>query len=251
MASKKSFILYADQRGPLSTLTDADRGRLLMALFDYVEGIEPSGLSETVLMAFLFIRAQIDRDLEKWENIREGRSEAGRRGGVASGKSRRESEANASSAKQTKQTKQTQANEAVNVNVNVNGNVNVKDNVEAIASCRASPTSDADSAREIIAFLNLTIGASYSYAAKPTFSHIKARLKEGFTVDDFKTVILRKNAEWSADPKMSRYLRPETLFGAKFESYLQQPDKPPGKGINEIFAELYHERKELETHGAQ
>jgi hypothetical protein len=45
-------------------------------------------------------------------------------------------------------------------------------------------------------------------------------LAEGFTIDDFKTVIDKKCAEWLGDSKMEPYLRPETLFGTKFESYL-------------------------------
>ena len=46
---------------------------------------------------------------------------------------------------------------------------------------------------------------------------------EGHTVDDFKTVIDKKYAEWGQNPKMSKYLRPETLFSAEhFESYLNE-----------------------------
>ena len=47
-------------------------------------------------------------------------------------------------------------------------------------------------------------------------------MKEGFTVDDFKTVIKKKFDEWGNDKQMSKYLRPETLFGTKFEGYLNQ-----------------------------
>ena len=51
---------------------------------------------------------------------------------------------------------------------------------------------------------------------------IKARLNEGFTEDDFKYVIKVKSEEWKQDEKMCKYLRPETLFGTKFEGYLNQ-----------------------------
>jgi hypothetical protein len=51
-------------------------------------------------------------------------------------------------------------------------------------------------------------------------------LSEGFTVDDFKRVIDHKTAQWLNDPKMTEYLRPETLFCAKkFEGYLQSAPK--------------------------
>lgn len=73
----------------------------------------------------------------------------------------------------------------------------------------------------IIDYLNTVCGTRYKYSEN-TASHIKARLKEGFTVDDFKMVIDKKFAEWGSDYKMSRYLRPQTLFSTKFESYLNQ-----------------------------
>lgn len=50
---------------------------------------------------------------------------------------------------------------------------------------------------------------------------IKARLKEGFTYQDFISVIDKKYAEWNGT-EFQAYLRPETLFGTKFESYLNQ-----------------------------
>lgn len=75
---------------------------------------------------------------------------------------------------------------------------------------------------EIIEYLNLITGSKFKPLTKITQDVIKARLKENYTVDDFKQVIDIKNAEWSVDPKMSKFLRPETLFGNKFESYLNQ-----------------------------
>ena len=84
---------------------------------------------------------------------------------------------------------------------------------------------DIESAKEIIGYLNSVVGTRYRTNTQSTISKIKARLKEGFTVDDFKTVIDKKFAEWGSDPKMKQYLRPETLFSAEhFESYLNQQD---------------------------
>lgn len=76
--------------------------------------------------------------------------------------------------------------------------------------------------KEIIDYLNTKTGASYKYTTKKTKDLIKARFNEGFTLDDFKTVIDKKSAEWINDENMSKYLRPETLFGTKFEGYLNQ-----------------------------
>ena len=79
--------------------------------------------------------------------------------------------------------------------------------------------------REIIDFLNLKVGSNYRSTSKKTKDLIKARFNEGFTIDDFKVVIDKKTMEWINDNKMKGYLRPETLFGTKFESYLNQPVK--------------------------
>lgn len=76
---------------------------------------------------------------------------------------------------------------------------------------------------EIIEYLNERCNTAFKANSKSTQSHINARFSEGYTLDDFKTVIDKKSAEWLSDPKMSKFLRPETLFGNKFESYLNQP----------------------------
>lgn len=82
---------------------------------------------------------------------------------------------------------------------------------------------------EIISYLNQKTGKKFTHKAKATTGHIKARLSEGRSVDDFKTVIDNKCAKWLHDPKMTDYLRPETLFGTKFEAYInERPPEMPG-----------------------
>ncbi|ADY20337.1 conserved phage C-terminal domain-containing protein [Bacillus paranthracis] len=74
---------------------------------------------------------------------------------------------------------------------------------------------------EIVNYLNDVCSKSYRDSTQKTRTLIKARLKEKFTVEDFKKVIDVKHAEWTGTSQ-EKYLRPETLFGTKFESYLQQ-----------------------------
>lgn len=74
----------------------------------------------------------------------------------------------------------------------------------------------------IIDHLNLRAGTNYRASSKATQGHINARLAEGYTVEDFYTVIDKKCAEWKGGD-MEKYLRPETLFGSKFENYLNAP----------------------------
>ena len=72
----------------------------------------------------------------------------------------------------------------------------------------------------IVDYLNEKAGTHFKPNTAKTKSLINARLKEGFTVEDFKTVIDKKVEEWKNDVQMSKYIRPETLFGTKFEGYL-------------------------------
>lgn len=74
----------------------------------------------------------------------------------------------------------------------------------------------------IIDLLNKEAGTRYRPTAAKTKKDIKARWNEGFRFEDFKHVILVKTEEWLHDPAMNKFLRPETLFGTKFESYLNQ-----------------------------
>lgn len=71
----------------------------------------------------------------------------------------------------------------------------------------------------IVDYLNQKAGTCYKASSKKTQTLIKARMKEGFTLDNFKAVIDKKAAEWKGTD-MEQYLRPETLFGTKFEGYL-------------------------------
>ncbi|MEK3886559.1 conserved phage C-terminal domain-containing protein [Bacillus sp. FSL K6-3431] len=75
---------------------------------------------------------------------------------------------------------------------------------------------------EIINYLNDVASTKYRSSTRKTKDLIKARWNEGFELHDFKSVIDTKTAEWIKDEKMNKFLRPETLFGTKFESYLNQ-----------------------------
>lgn len=100
------------------------------------------------------------------------------------------------------------------------------DTTDTITDTVTDTVSDADNGRlteikEIVQYLNDRCGTRYRYQTKGTREHINARLKEGYTVDDFKAVIDKKFEEWHGTD-MEKFLRPETLFAGKFESYLNQ-----------------------------
>ena len=79
--------------------------------------------------------------------------------------------------------------------------------------------------QEIVNYLNNSAGTNYRASSKKTRELIKARINEGYTLEDFRVVIEKKTRDWINDNKMKAYLRPETLFGTKFEGYLNQPEK--------------------------
>ncbi len=77
-----------------------------------------------------------------------------------------------------------------------------------------------ESVRQVIDHLNTATGRRFDVNCKAAFRTVSARFHAGHTLDDFKAVIDHKVKQWGDDPKMSEYLRPETLFGTKFDSYL-------------------------------
>ena len=76
--------------------------------------------------------------------------------------------------------------------------------------------------KEIIDYLNEKTGRNYKHKAKINQRVIKARMNEGYTLEDFKTVIDKKFDKWNNDVKMKKFLRPETLFSTKFDRYLNE-----------------------------
>ncbi|AEJ31462.1 DNA replication protein, putative [Leuconostoc sp. C2] len=76
--------------------------------------------------------------------------------------------------------------------------------------------------KEIIDYLNEKANTKYRSSGSKTKTLIKVRVNDGFDLDDFKKVIDTKASQWLNDPKMKKFLRPETLFGTKFEGYLNE-----------------------------
>lgn len=105
-------------------------------------------------------------------------------------------------------------------------NVTCNDTVtegNAIEEEREEEEIDINIYSSIINYLNKKANTRYRVNNKKTKTLIKARLNEGFTEDDFIKVINNKVKEW-INTDMEKYLRPETLFGTKFEGYLNQKE---------------------------
>ena len=118
---RNSFILYSDMADVFLDMPDTEAGQLIKAIFQYQAGGEVT-LPANLKYVFPLIRAQLNRDAEKWKKITEVRAAVGARG-LASRWERKANDGKNSKCQQNV------ANIAVNVNDNVNDNVNVDDNV--------------------------------------------------------------------------------------------------------------------------
>ena len=109
---------------------------------------------------------------------------------------------------------ETKSHQDVNVNVNVNNNVLKKIGYGEEKTFK-------DFVEEVINYLNLKTKSNFKNSTSKTKELIKARINEGFCLDDFKKVIDVKAFEW-LNTDFEKFLRPETLFSNKFEGYLNQ-----------------------------
>ena len=116
---KNSFILYTEIWPAIQKLDMEQRGKLFTAIMKHALGEKPEKLDILTDVIFTFIKSQLDRDEQKYQEVCKRRAEYGRRGGLATAKQKQ--------AKATK-SKQNQANQADNDNENDNENDNDNEN---------------------------------------------------------------------------------------------------------------------------
>ena len=121
--NKKSFILYCDKKGVWDKLDDAQAGRLIKHIISYVNDDNPVAPDFIMELAFEPIKASLKRDLKKWENQQEQRSEAGKRSAEVRKRNAKLAERDSTTVNERS------ISSTVNgsVSVNVNDSVNVKD----------------------------------------------------------------------------------------------------------------------------
>jgi uncharacterized phage protein (TIGR02220 family) len=115
--------------------------------------------------------------------------------------------------------------EKTTVNTSTVVEVGVVDEGKALSGTPdASPREEA---RKILEFLNTKTGRQYE-PVNANLELIVARLREGYSSDDIRSVVAKKCREWSGDEKMAPYLRPATLFNrTKFAQYQGELQKVP------------------------
>lgn len=191
-------------------LSDIEFGRLIRQGIKYAKAGEPIALNGNERFFAKRLMNQIDRYKESYEEVCDKRKEAGRRGAEV----RWQKIANAKSAI---------ANDSKNGQTETKTKTETKYKKDTpISPRKTADNAVATQAKEVIDYLNGKTGSSFRYS-ESSLKHIRARLNDGFSVDDCKSVIDKKTVEWLHDAKMRTYLRPETLFGGKFEGYLNAP----------------------------
>jgi len=100
--------------------------------------------------------------------------------------------------------------------------------------------------QEIIDYLNEKTGRNFKVSSPETKTVIKARWNQNFTFENFKTVIDNKTKDWLTNAKYSKFLRPQTLFGTKFEGYLNEKHHPLEGVVGEKTIRTIENLKDLE-----
>lgn len=209
---RDSFVFYKSFYDSIKELDPKDQVQIYNAIFQYQFDEKISDLKGVAKSIFTLIIPQLEANNKRYVN--------GCKGGAPKNNQNAKKEQPKINQKSTKNQPNVNDNDNVNVNVNENDNDN---NIYIVE--------DNNVFKEIIDYLNLRTSQHYKYNNKNTKEHIKARLKEGFTVDDFKTVIDKMCLEWM-NTDMQKYLRPDTLFRpSKFESYLNREVKLTTKNI--------------------
>lgn len=120
---QKSMVIYKSWKKPLRKLSLEQKGRIFDALLDFPN--PPNFEDDQKLeMAWDFMSEAVESNSKKWNEKREKRAAAGRKGAEVTNGKRQQNSANPANADFAKQERQNAANPAVSVNGNVNGNVN-------------------------------------------------------------------------------------------------------------------------------
>lgn len=243
---KDNFLLKKAQREVFNNLSNEDAGLLIKGILEYVNTGD-SKLDGYLKIIFIPIKNDIDKNEEQYAKICEKRKNAINKRWEKEKEDIQEDtnvyeniQENTNEYKCIQKGSDTHNHIHISSITNHNQENNKKDNRVIGKEEKEEETKvevlDNNSKKyyEIVSYLNQVCGTSYRPTSKETQKHIKARLNDGFNVDDFKQVIDNMAYKWLKDEKMNRYLRPETLFGTKFESYLNEIPVVKPKGLKDI-----------------
>lgn len=237
---RNSFVFYRSFYEAVKDLDQETRLAYYEALMRYaLNGEEPQ---DNVIVKSLLnlVKPQIEANNRKYENGKKGGRPKKEAPEAAVGESEAdiletknkpndnldETKKNQNKPNETKinQTKPNESNPKPNVNVNENENVNVNDNVLKEKQ-KKEKSDDFCVCEKTIEYLNEKCGTKYDPENEELHKQIKDRIREGHTLEEFKSVIDKKSRDW-INTSMERHLNPVTLFKTiKFDVYLGEPDK--------------------------
>lgn len=231
---KKSFIFYGNWAAMIAKLPDEVAGKLIKMICQYeFSGEEVEG--DPILNAiFASIKPSLDMNTEKYqkkvERVKDAREKRSR-SDINMKSERNQSEISLKS--ERNQSEIVGDTDTVTDTVTVLSKDNIKDNV-------GKPDTFDSDIKTIVDYLNAKTQSNFKAKTEETRKSIRARLKEGYTVEDFKRVIDSKSSDWADSERMREYLRPSTLFRpANFEAYLNEANRPKVKKKSEFFQNEY------------
>ena len=227
--------LTMEERGQYITLLclQHQKGRLSEKAIGLALGLSGLEKAQDVLQKFeidedgLYYNQRLEEETQARKEKAEKKAETSRLNGSKGGRPKTKKEPSENPAgfeNETQRVLKNNTEKTQPVNVNVNEDVNVINDFKDLKISEA---------KKIIEHLNMVTGGYFDLMRGTTLFDIQARLKEGYTLDDFIHVIDVKHAEWGKDPKFVKHLNPKTLFcGEKFEKYVNQPVWADGRELS-------------------
>ena len=249
---EKIQIIPNDFKESLEGMPFESVGRLFLALMMFANDEDPTEILEGDSLAKIMFPT-LKAHVERHEEFRKSRVENGRRGGAPVGNSNARKQASnithagkqaSREPQEGKQASEDNQEQAETTENNLKQPKTSKNKQKQTPSPYPIPYPIPNPYMkdivEIISTLNTEAGTHYG-ESKETVRLITARIKDGFTVDDFKKVISKKVKEWKGT-EQAMYIRPSTLFApSHFEEYLNAPEKAPYKPLQN--SQLHHMMK--------
>lgn len=204
---RESFVFYRSWQEAIDLLPEDEQAQAYRALVRYACTGEEPRLAGSANIIITMAQPIIDTNNRKFE------------GGFKGGRPRKPMEKPMDSESKTIGYENKNHRLGENENENEKENVNEKENEKENAKPKNAERVPDIPCDYIIDYLNEKTGRHFKTTEKNK-RLIRARAKEGYKVEDFVKVIDNKYSDWSHDQRMAQYLRPETLFGTKFDGYL-------------------------------
>ena len=213
---KDNFLLKKSQKEVFEQLTDEEAGKLIKGIFQYATTGE-NKLEGYLNIIFIPIKNEIDKNEERYIKVCERNKK--------NIEKRWDTKNTTGKSGIPNDTKNTDNHNHIHLENKSNSNRGMGEEEEKKETFKDTDDDGllSEISKKVIEHLNKTAGTNFRYTSKLNRSKINARLNEGYKLDDFIDVINKKHKEWQGT-EFERYLCPETLFGNKFEKYLNQKE---------------------------